>query len=288
MFADKGRLSAARNRKVRNSLGVALCGLALLSLFQNCAKHEESGGASFSSALCTPFLKPAFEETVYPFTKANCNKCHEAGGKGKQSFADSDPDYAWNQFAVISNPAVKVYNNATSTSHAPGDTGPDLVAQASVVRKALEDGIAICMQSTGGLIPGVSVYTDSKPIGLAVGESKTLVWNLNTELSKDLSTDNTLFFINITASGAGNYQVSNPRVRTGNIAVRFKSLKIIFNGQVVDLATLFTGVDKLVPADTYETELDGILSNSTLTFPATVEPEDIISIGFETIAPSGT
>ncbi len=288
MFADRGRLRTTRQSKKKAIFLAAVSGLFVLSLFQNCANHDDGMGVGgLGSANCSAHFKAAFNSSVYPFVVTNCAGCHVPGGGGKQAFADSDPSNAWSQFSVISNAAAKIYNNSVSTSHAPGITGSQLESSASGVRQALESAESTCLQSGGGGVAGVAVYTTAKVIDLDVGSTRTIFWKLDEELSRTVNTNGALLFVDIQAATAQYYVLSRPRIRTGSQDLYVKTLKVIINGQVVDLATLFTSVDKTIPAWTNENVPDGMLSEQAETVPVEVNNNDTIAIGFDALDRSG-
>ncbi|MCB9025621.1 MAG: hypothetical protein H6625_04845 [Bdellovibrionaceae bacterium] len=282
MSADQVRSKNAKNRQFKIISLTVVSGFFILSLFQNCAEHEGLGGAgSLGSANCSPYLKAAFDSTVYSFAVTNCNNCHATGGPGKGKFADADSSLAWNDFSVISNVGTKFYNNSISTSHAPGISGPQLEASASIVKQSLTDAENSCLQSGGG-IPGVSVVTTPKQINLAVGDpKKTISWILNSEIDPVQNTGGAIFYIDIQATSANYYVVSKPRIRTLTEDIHIIGVQIIINGQLYELATLFQGIDKVVLAGTGEETADGILNEGAVIISAQVSASDMLVIGFD-------
>ncbi|MCB0357133.1 MAG: hypothetical protein KDD40_09005, partial [Bdellovibrionales bacterium] len=263
----------------------AISGLFILSMFQNCAQHDgEDGVLGLSSANCSPYLKAAFNSDVYPYAITNCATCHVPNGPGKGKFADTDRENAWAEFSVISNVTTKFYNNSISTSHAPGVSGPQLESAVTTVRQALETAEAECLQSVGGGVPGVAVVTNATEIGLDVGDQrKTISWVLNSEVSPTVNSSGAIFFIDIQATSANYYVISRPRIRTLGDDIHVKGINILINGSLYELATLYHGIDVVVPAGTGEETAVGLLSEQAVIVSAEVLTTNKLEIGFDAL-----
>ena len=288
MSAERVRSNNAKKYRLKVVSLTIVSGLFILSLFQNCAKHDGvGGGGGLGSANCTPYLKSAFDTNVYGFAVTYCSTCHVQGGPGKGKFATNDQAASWNAFSVISDIRTKFYNNSISTSHAPGVTGPQLEGPATNIKEALKDAESACLQSGGGGIPGVAVQTSLKEIGtitIGNGSVKTLTWILDGEVSPEIGdAGGAVFFIDIEALSENYYHIRRPRIRTVTEEIYVKGLNIIINGEVKDTVTLFQAIEKLVPPGTGENTTTGILTEDGATVPVEVDPTDTIIIGFDAL-----
>ncbi|MCB0389904.1 MAG: hypothetical protein KDD58_01380 [Bdellovibrionales bacterium] len=284
MSADRVRSNNAKKFNFKVVSLTAISGLILLSLFQNCAKHDGLGGEGLGSASCEPYMKSVFDTHIYGYAVTYCSTCHVPNGQGKGKFATNDQAAAWGAFSVISDVQTKFYNNSISTSHAPGVTGPQLEGPAANIKQALKDAETACLQNAGGGLPGISVQTSLKEIGLEVGGTTTLSWILSSELSPEIGdTGGAVLFVDVQAVTANYYYISRPRIRTVTQEIYVKGMEIIINGEVKDTVTLFNDIDKLIPPGTSENTLTGILTEQGSTIPAVVDSSDTLIIGFEVL-----
>ena len=174
----------------------------------------------------------------------------------------------------------KVFNNAVSSSHAPGVTGAALQDEAILARDNYEITLSNCQS---GISAGSQ--TAAKTLNIDLGDSDTLVWNLGSEVSPASSSLNGAFlFMDIEADSAGYYVVSNLRIRTGPNAIIVRDVSIVINGQQIDTATLFRGVNSDVPAWTSESSLEGALELGSIILNSTnVNPGTEIQLAFEAL-----
>ena len=90
--------------------------------------------------------------------------------------------------------------------------------------------------------------------------------------------------MDIEADSAGYYVVSNLRIRTGPNAIIVRDVSIVINGQQIDTATLFRGVNSDVPAWTSERSLEGALELGSIILNSTnVNPGTEIQLAFEAL-----
>lgn len=264
-------------------------------VFQNCTRSIHSIDESLlaSSSGCQAILEASFKQTYHVFTQSRCNSCHVFGGRGKGAFADRGAAQAWAAFQLVG--YAKLEEFALDPTHKSPFTGPQNQADMDQYKEqwllALEEK-ARCDTENGGTGDtgqlqedvGPRIRTTNQAIGLTnVGQSVTLTWNLETDLSADegkevpnlpgaeLTVDVTLTEI----LGELFYNVTNPRIRNSTVDINVQSIRTLINEDFVSGETTFKFVNRNLFAET-----DSLLSAGTFVAPAVDTASDTLQLSF--------
>ena len=254
------------------------CGFIAFS-FNGCSKDVENvSSKNASSTDCDPILVESFKATYYPFLVQNCNGCHVPGGLGNGAFADSNPDSAYDAFALKG--AARVRANAVNPNHKPPATGPQhqtTINTFDVAWKVAEEEHTICVKNSGRVVAPEPSVTTSKIIN---GGSiiRTISWNLSKDIAfpKGQSFNSAKFSLDVVVEIRGetkSYVFSSPRLTAGDQALAIRLVEIKINDTLVTTATTYRGVDRKVPKNSQR-----ILSTTSMVVPFDVQTSDRLSV----------
>lgn len=299
-------------------LSVVLMFPILLMGYSNCSVNLRSpetassssgvpgaGGLFGDGTLCDQDLKVLYQTGYYQFARANCVLCHDTGpGKGRIASANiNDAFYDFSQVGY-----AKVSDNAISSSHNPPYTGPQHVQTINQLRIEWQQGLTEYSKCSGTAPPEgqqnwedlMSLQTSSKVVpkvngaDMNFGQSGTLTWSINTEISAITNSavlpnlPGASFSIQIgkykTAGGQPYYTFSQPRLASAGVDVLIKKLQVKVNGRLLNYPTTFRYVEMGIRAGSAMNNPASLISTGSLVAPGILSSQDQISVSFESIA----
>jgi hypothetical protein len=263
-------------------LAIGLSSAICILLFQNCGTDfvplDDSALSGLGKFVCGSTLEETYGKTYQKFGQQNCVSCH--GGTQSPKFALTDPALAYAEFVKTTAANFRTY--ALNPSHGGAAGGPEHEAALSIA----ETNFNSC-KSGGGEGDGavITVRTQPLPLTATAALQVRIFNNLSGQLqlgSTNIGAAQLDFQVRVdTAINPPAYVIARPRLQTGTLPLRVKSMFVMINGVRIPTATTFISIDRTLAANT--TLANGTLAAGSAIFeyPGAVPATDTVQFEFE-------
>lgn len=224
-------------------------------------------GVTYASLnACEAGSQALFQSTFYPFTTQNCVSCHTGAGPGLGAFADPNPAFAYQSFALLT--AATIASYATNPGHAPPHTGTQNNASITPIMSTWKTSTNCAAGGNSGVIA-----TSQKAMGLTiagptygVGTAQVISWDLSKDVSNIKNIVGTLqikVYVDIHPIGPGNnaynYVFMNPTILNNSASnIHVRGIHVYINGNLAGEVTAYNVVDVVLPKANTKTLISAI------------------------------
>jgi hypothetical protein len=278
-----GNKTGGASRGFGQRLAIGLSSAVCILLFQNCGTDfvplDDAALSGLGKFVCGSTLQETYGKTYQKFAQQNCVSCH--GGAQSPKFALADPALAYSEFIKTTQSNFRTY--ALNPSHGGAAGGPEHEAEVAKSETNFNSCKSDGGDGDGGVV--ITVRTQPLPLTATAALQVRIFNNLSGQLqlgSTNIGAAQLDFQVRVdTTINPPAYIIARPRLQTGTLPLRVKSMFVMINGVRIPTATAFMSIDRTLAANT--TLANGTLATGSAIFeyPGAVPGTDTVQFEFE-------